>query len=289
MSNQKKAALSFKHVTPQLANLVEGVLGEAAKHTFSVSRLYAAYNGALQKNDKPQTCSSCLRNRAAELKKWYAEYKASKGKKVAVADTEDDEVAFTPETEGAQYGIATKGGVPLPAGNYAHGDQQYAVNGEEGRYTVITGEPAGDALLADKGDDTNPTTVQAYYDKLAELGVTDESSDADMLEGLEVLSTAEGITQEEADYYAAQIEIVSARIAAEGDGQHSVNTDGGLRLAEKGAQGIKFVPNEGEPNKGTVTYADGTKLRAGTYALADGRDLAVQVTGKATIKEEDLT
>lgn len=55
-----------------------------------------------------------------------------------------DAIAFTPETEGAQFGIATKGGQLLPAGNYHHEGQQYAVNGDEGRYTVITGEPAGD-------------------------------------------------------------------------------------------------------------------------------------------------
>lgn len=57
----------------------------------------------------------------------------------------DNVVAFTPEVEGAQYGIATKGGQPLPAGNYDHEGQQYAVSGDQGHYTVITGEPAGDA------------------------------------------------------------------------------------------------------------------------------------------------
>lgn len=284
MSNQKKAALSFKHVTPQLAKIVEGVLGEADKHTFSVSRLYAAYNGALQKKDKPQTCSSCLRNRAAELKKWYAEYKKSKGQKVAGGD----EVLFTPETEGAQYGIATKGGVPLPAGNYAHGDQQYAVNGDEGRYTVITGEPAGDALIQDQEDGKELEAFYAAHEaKLAELGVTAESPDAELLEALEVLSTGEGVTQEEADHYAAQIEIVSARIA--GETKHNVNTDSALRLAEEGAQGINFVPFEGETVKGAVTWADGSKVKPGKYPLKDGRELAVQVGSKGTIKEEDLT
>lgn len=251
MSNQKTAALSFKHVTPQLIGLVETVLTEGQKHTYSVSRVYAAYNGALQKKDNPQSCSSCLRARVRELTKWYAEYRkanpAKKGEK-AVEVKPEDTTEFTTANQGVDQTEDQKDGAALEAFYAAH------------------------------------------EAKLAELGVTAESTDADLLEALEVLSTGEGVTEEEASHYGAQIEIVSARIAAATtEDQHQVTTDGALRLAEEGAQGIKFTPNEGETVKGLVEWADGTKVKPGKYPLADGRELAVQVGGKATIKEEDLT
>lgn len=288
MSKTKTANVTTKHVTPQLLKIVEGVIGEAATHTYSVSRVYAAYNGALQKNDKPQSCSSCLRNRVRELKAWYAAYKKQKGEAVDTTEETGTQfqtanqgadkplMVFTPEEEGAQYGIATGGdGLPLPAGNYHHAGEQYAVSGEQGHYTVITGEPAGDEAFK-----------AAHIAKLNELGVTEDSTNEELLEALEVLSTAEGVTEDEAAFYAGEIEKVTALIA---DAQHQVTTDGALRLAEEGAQGIKFTPNEGETVKGLVEWADGTKVKPGKYPLADGRELAVQVGGKATIKEEDLT
>lgn len=162
MSKQnKKVALAFKDASAQLIKKVEGVMAEATKHTFSVSRVYAAHNEVFQLNEKPQTCGSCLRTRANNLAKWYNE--ANKGKLKAVPTTgvmqdppAQDEppvvdttenliVSFTPAEEGAQYGIATLAdGTPAPAGNYHQDDQQFAVNGDAGNYTVITGEPAGD-------------------------------------------------------------------------------------------------------------------------------------------------
>jgi len=63
--------INYDHATPQLVKRVREVIGEAAKHKYSVSRVYAAYNEAFGKRDQPQTCSSCLRNRVRELKEWY--------------------------------------------------------------------------------------------------------------------------------------------------------------------------------------------------------------------------
>lgn len=228
MSNQKAAAHTFKHVTPQLVKVVEGVIAEAQKHTYSVSRVYAAYNGALQKKDNPQSCSSCLRARVRDLIKWYADYKKSKGQKAPVVEEVTQDTP--PATEQAE------------------------------------------AFKA------------AHIAKLNELGVTEDSTNEELLEALEVLSTAEGVTEDEAAFYAGEIEKVTALIPTT-----EVTTDGALRLAEEGAQGIKFTPNEGETAKGIVEYADGTKLKPGKYPLADGRELVVQVGSKATIKEEDLT
>lgn len=69
MSNSKKGG----EVTPELLAAVAAVLASAEKHTYSVSKVYAAYNEATGKNETPQTCPSCLTSRVAVLKKWYKE------------------------------------------------------------------------------------------------------------------------------------------------------------------------------------------------------------------------
>jgi len=74
----KAAKGADTHITPELVEKVDGVLKEAEHHTYSVSRIYAAHNAVFQKNDAPQSCSSCLRSRAAELKKWRESYAADK-------------------------------------------------------------------------------------------------------------------------------------------------------------------------------------------------------------------
>lgn len=50
------------------------MIAESVRHTYSVSRVYGAYNEALRKNERPQTCGSCLKRRVRELKAWMAEY-----------------------------------------------------------------------------------------------------------------------------------------------------------------------------------------------------------------------
>lgn len=99
MSNEKKAG-TYDHVTPQMVKQVDGVLAEAERHTYSVSRIYGAYNAVMQKRDTPQTCSSCLRNRVRELKQWKAAYdKATTPAKVAAGTNiggpgPEDEVTY---------------------------------------------------------------------------------------------------------------------------------------------------------------------------------------------------
>ncbi len=61
-------------VTPELIESVRGVIADSVRHTYSVSRVYAAYNAAMGKNEKPQTCGSCLQRRVRELKAWLADY-----------------------------------------------------------------------------------------------------------------------------------------------------------------------------------------------------------------------
>ena len=61
-------------ITPALLADVSTVLEMAKKNKYSVSKVYAAYNAVTGKNDPPQTCNSCVRNRVAYLRKWHAEY-----------------------------------------------------------------------------------------------------------------------------------------------------------------------------------------------------------------------
>lgn len=56
----------------ELLDQVAAVLKDADKHRYSVSKVFAAYNAVTGKNDPPQTCSSCLRNRVRTLREWYA-------------------------------------------------------------------------------------------------------------------------------------------------------------------------------------------------------------------------
>lgn len=69
--SKKQTADVYENVTPQLVEQVKAVLADAEKHTYSVSRVFGAYNTALGKNDKPETCASCLRIRVEALAKWF--------------------------------------------------------------------------------------------------------------------------------------------------------------------------------------------------------------------------
>ena len=69
-----KAKVDYSGVTPDLVAKVREVIADADKHVYSVSKVYAAYNAAFSLNETPQTCSSCLRNRANALREWLKGY-----------------------------------------------------------------------------------------------------------------------------------------------------------------------------------------------------------------------
>lgn len=176
-----KKGIDYNKVTPALVKQVKDVIADADKHTYSVSKVYAAYNAAFGLHEQPQTCSSCLRNRARYLRDWlkgYDEYADESGR------IQDD-------------------------------DQ--------------TGQN-GDADIAPQYD--NP----------------------------------------DAPGYVAQAE-------------------GTVRYPMAEGTPFDFLPNEGTLVKGTVTRADGSKIKPGTYITAEGLEIVVQPGGKASIKEaeEDLT
>jgi len=75
MSKTKRATVAdYKHITPEIEKKVKTVLGEAGKHTYSVSRIYDAHNAVFQLREVAQACSSCLRNRVRNLRNWAHEY-----------------------------------------------------------------------------------------------------------------------------------------------------------------------------------------------------------------------
>jgi hypothetical protein len=177
-----KKGVDYSKVTPALVKQVKDVIADAEKHTYSVSKVYAAHNAAFGLREQPQTCSSCLRNRARDLRDWlkgYNEYAKAK-----------------PEMP--------------PAGN------------EGGKA---------------QGGDVKP---DPQYDN------------------------------PEAPGYVAQVE-------------------GTVRYPMAEGIPFDFLPNEGTLVKGTVTRADRSKVKPGTYVTAGGLKIVVQPGGKANIKDEDGT
>lgn len=69
-----KKGVDYSKVTPALVKQVKDVIADADKHTYSVSKVYAAHNAAFGLREQPQTCSSCLRNRARDLRDWLKGY-----------------------------------------------------------------------------------------------------------------------------------------------------------------------------------------------------------------------
>jgi hypothetical protein len=109
-----KKGVDYCKATPDLVKQVKGVIADADKHTYSVSKVYAAHNAVFGLRETPQTCSSCLRNRARNLREWLKEYdeyaKANAPKpEVPPAGNEgtgesgkapDDEPHYLPQAEG---------------------------------------------------------------------------------------------------------------------------------------------------------------------------------------------
>lgn len=153
----------YGKVSADLVERVREVIAQSDKHRYSVSAVFGAYNEAFGKNDMPQTCSSCLRNRVRELRAWL---------------------------EGYEKHV----------------------------------QPKPDA------------GVQPQYDNPDAPGYVPQA------EGTVRYPMSEGIP-------------------------------------------FDFLPYEGTIVKGTVTRADGSKIKPGTYLTAEGLEIAVQPGGKANIKE----
>jgi hypothetical protein len=79
---------------------VKKVIVEADEHLYSMSRIYKAYNTAFGKNERPQGCGSCLRNRVRELRTWLKK----------------NEPEVTPEPEASEPEPPDTVRFPMPSG-----------------------------------------------------------------------------------------------------------------------------------------------------------------------------
>ena len=190
MNEVKASGTNYSNVTPALVKQVRNVISEADKHRYSVSAVYSAYNTALNKKDIPQSCSSCLRNRVRELRKWLDGYEVFLKKKAKKDDptpeagkSKDESIESREEPENGQNDdnneppvktdseppailMSTSEGeklnfIPSPEnpkkGTVTHTDGTAV---KAGTYTtdggVIAVQPGGKATIKEGGEVTNP-------------------------------------------------------------------------------------------------------------------------------------
>lgn len=263
-SRQAKPA-DNSHVTPRMVAAVDGVIADAKGNRYAVNKVYAAHNAIFKVNAQPETCSSCLRNRVRELKAWREQY--------TPADAPPDAEALFNQFL-ADTGVTTES---------SNADKRAAL-----------------ILFTEQHADIISDAQRAYIDEALEnLDIADVKEAARLAE----LANGQGST-------------TAPAAPAEGEGdttgtdQQNADTQAGNAGTQKDpnneaydepapgvvrhpmgedAVPVDFTPSEEDGSKGTVAYADGSKVKAGTYTTAAGLTLAVQPGGKATIKDnEDL-
>lgn len=253
MSKATKAG-KYDHVTPALVKQVADVLAEAEGHKYSVSRVFAAYNAVMQKRDKPQTCSSCLRNRVRDLKRWAAEYEKATAPKAG-------KVVSMP--------MGTNIGGPGPEDDTdATGQDEDEVTGEGDTAPAGTDTTGQDETASASTEDAAPDTV----------GSTDTTGQDEAVTGQDEAPAVEDKPATTEPQY----------VDASAPG-YVAQADGTVRYPMADGLPFDFLPNEDTIVKGLVKRADGTGIKTGTYATAEGLEIVVAPGGKATIKEVDLT
>lgn len=230
----KKKETAYNHITPELVDQVKDVIAESVKHNYSVSKVFGTHNAVFQRKDQPQTCSSCLRNRVRDLKRWLAEYE-KQFKDLTEPEPEYEQVYELQDGTGLYAEIGKEEPPLCSKDGQIVGDGEYTIKGEDGKdYAVLT---------IKNGFVTESKYVAApQYDDPSAPGF---------------VAPAEGVTR--------------------------------IPMAE--GLPFDFTPEAEDQNKGIVLFADGSKVKAGTYSTAQGVEIAVQPGGKASIKqkEEDLT
>lgn len=152
MSKQVK---TLGELTEAQVEQVNAVISDMAAHTYSTSRVYAAHNLVFDLTEKPESCASCLKTRATNLRNWLAEQDQPKTAKVkkdaapakdAVVKKLDTTTDAAGNTEGAQ---GAGEGDQLEASNVkTKAGEDLAVNlsrDAEGNYLGIT-DAEGKAL-----------------------------------------------------------------------------------------------------------------------------------------------
>lgn len=226
---------NYKHVTPEMVERVKDVIADSVKHKYSVSKVYGVANAVFERNEKPQTCGSCLQRLVRDLKRWLAEYE-KEGNGVSTPFAERDNVK----------------------------EYENVLTGEKAYYEAVEVSNEGFRLRDEEG---NPAPDGEYS-----------------YEGADVPAVV-------IDGYAVTPEVIQPQYDDPDAPGFVPPALGVTRVPMAEGLPIDFTPEGEDPNKGKAVYADGTKVKPGTYATATGAEIAVQPGGKASIKnpEEDLT
>ncbi len=92
----------FSNVSAELVEKVRVVVKERQGNTFSVSRIYEAYNAVFDLKEKPETCATCLANRARKLAEWLKDYDnwtSEQAERLAKVEQEAEQKAAASENE----------------------------------------------------------------------------------------------------------------------------------------------------------------------------------------------
>ena len=136
MTNKTKGP-DYSKATPDLVKRVKEVIADDAKRTYSVSKIYGAYNEAFGLNETPQSCSTCLVNRAKMLVKWLAGYEA-----YAAGDGQ------TAEQHAADF-AAHKDAVKLVD---VVTDEAVIFHAKDGAFIDVNGNPAPTGIYQNEAD-----------------------------------------------------------------------------------------------------------------------------------------
>lgn len=128
---------------------------------------------------------------------------------------------------------------------------------------------------------TDEAGIRAYIENAAKsLGLTEQSTREEFITSL---------TQLEQGPHPAHIKDTIRGMIAQlaEDDTIAAPAEGVTRypMPEDGNP-LDFTPSADNALKGTILYADGSNVKAGTYVTADGTTIAVSVGNKATIKDD---
>lgn len=253
----------------ELLEKIERVRADKKANRYSTSLIYEVHNYIMKRNERPQRCATCLASRAKAIEKW-ALVNAHKLEK-------DYKEPTTEIVDGAEFHKVGSEGLDLTNPHLTK-EERDAMLG----YAPL--DPDGYEYLDVVDAEGLQLTVQ--YDPVNQVAynsVTGELMDAGefTLEDARLMSV--GI---DGAVVFLDIDPTGTDAPAEGDSP--------LEETPEGSTEVQGEPIELEDGvtvyllDGVAQDAEGKKLRAGSYVMANGDTLAVQVGGKATIKEDIL-
>lgn len=248
-------------VTPTMPMIkrADVVIADMKAHTFSVSRVYESYNECYGVRDMPESCASCLKTRAELVRKWRnaiplevleAFKNADCALPIGAVVVDDAPPALTLTL------FAKDSATPFEATQHPRF--------ETTDKTDVNGEPIQDEFMQLLTEDGEAVPAGEYVD-------------------------AEGFIYHITENGRASIEVPATNVAEQYTDPTGVGfvapALGVLRIPMKEGIPLDFTPYKEGGDKGTVKYADGKAVQAGTYETARGSKIAVQVAGKTTLPE----